>query len=177
MPRCSALGLLGTLDEVLFHQLLRWHHFFDRSDATVARISDGLFHLASTGAIVVGGVLLWRAKVKQQDMTRMLPRLDLLLSAFSLPGAAIRRATTATSLGRTRDQSPDVPSESALARTHENHHLITPVAGRESTRHTSTSHLIRLPSNAAATNPSWRGACRAGSGPDVPPAHHSRRHR
>jgi uncharacterized membrane protein len=56
------VGLAGTLDEVVFHQLLGWHHFYDRSNVTVALVSDGLFHLVSTGAIVIGGVLLWRAR-------------------------------------------------------------------------------------------------------------------
>jgi uncharacterized membrane protein len=56
------VGVAGTLDEVIFHQLLRWHHFYDRSDAAVALVSDGLFHLVSTGAIVLGGILLWRAR-------------------------------------------------------------------------------------------------------------------
>jgi uncharacterized membrane protein len=56
------IGAAGTLDEVVFHQLLRWHHFYDRSDTAVGLVSDGLFHLVSTAAIVVGGVLLWRAR-------------------------------------------------------------------------------------------------------------------
>jgi uncharacterized membrane protein len=55
------VGIAGTLDEVIFHQLLRWHHFYDGSDAAVALVSDGLFHLVSTSAVVVGGILLWRA--------------------------------------------------------------------------------------------------------------------
>jgi uncharacterized membrane protein len=55
-------GAAGTLDEVIFHQLLRWHHFYDRSDTALGLVSDGLFHLASTAAIVIGGVLLWRAR-------------------------------------------------------------------------------------------------------------------
>jgi uncharacterized membrane protein len=55
------VGAAGTLDEVVFHQLLRWHHFYGGSDSVVAVVSDGLFHLVSTGAIVIGGILLWRA--------------------------------------------------------------------------------------------------------------------
>ena len=54
------VGIAGTLDEVVFHQLLRWHHFYDRSGAAVALITDGIFHLVSTGAIVLGGLLLWQ---------------------------------------------------------------------------------------------------------------------
>jgi uncharacterized membrane protein len=55
------VGVAGTLDEVIFHQLLRWHHFYDGSGASVALVSDGLFHLVSTSAVVLGGILLWRA--------------------------------------------------------------------------------------------------------------------
>jgi uncharacterized membrane protein len=53
-------GVAGTLDEVVFHQVLRWHHFYDRSGEAAGLVSDGLFHLGSTAAIVVGGALLWR---------------------------------------------------------------------------------------------------------------------
>jgi uncharacterized membrane protein len=56
------VGIAGTLDEIVFHQLLRWHHFYDRSGAAVALITDGLFHIASTGAVVLGGLLLWQER-------------------------------------------------------------------------------------------------------------------
>ena len=48
------VGVAGTLDEVVLHQLLGWHHFYDRSTPSVGLLSDGLFHLASTLALVVG---------------------------------------------------------------------------------------------------------------------------
>ena len=51
------IGLAGTLDEVVFHQLLHWHHFYDRSDRAAGLVSDGLFHLASTAALVAGVAL------------------------------------------------------------------------------------------------------------------------
>ncbi len=54
------VGLAGTLDEVVLHQLLGWHHFYDRSGSTVGLISDGLFHLFSTGVLVLGMYRLWR---------------------------------------------------------------------------------------------------------------------
>ena len=54
------VGLAGTLDEVVLHQLLRWHHFYDRSTSAVGLISDGLFHAASTAALAVGFVILIR---------------------------------------------------------------------------------------------------------------------
>lgn len=64
------MGLAGTLDEAVFHQLLDWHHFLERSDpgGTVSAAarelglrSDGAFHLLST-LLLAGGLaaLLWR---------------------------------------------------------------------------------------------------------------------
>lgn len=49
------VGLAGTLDEVVLHQLLGWHHFYDRMGPSVGRISDGIFHTA-TAAALAGGV-------------------------------------------------------------------------------------------------------------------------
>ena len=50
------IGLAGTLDEVILHQLLHWHHFYDRAGLDAGLVSDGLFHLASTAALVIGVV-------------------------------------------------------------------------------------------------------------------------
>jgi uncharacterized membrane protein len=60
------MGLAGTLDEAVFHQLLDWHHFVERSDpGGVARAlglrADGAFHLVSTLLLAAGlAALLWR---------------------------------------------------------------------------------------------------------------------
>jgi uncharacterized membrane protein len=48
------IGVAGFLDETVFHQLLHWHHFYDRSTPDVGLVSDGLFHAVSWIAIVVG---------------------------------------------------------------------------------------------------------------------------
>ena len=66
-------GLAGTLDEVVLHQLLGWHHFYDRSTATVGLVSDGVFHLFSTAVLLVGVVLL----VERRHTTPDPPRLAL----------------------------------------------------------------------------------------------------
>ena len=39
----AGIGIAGTLDEVVLHQLLGWHHFYDGSTSTVGLVSDGLF--------------------------------------------------------------------------------------------------------------------------------------
>ncbi|SDJ09326.1 DUF2243 domain-containing protein [Salimicrobium halophilum] len=51
------IGLAAFLDEVLFHQLLRWHHFYDQSTTDIGLISDGLFHAFSWFA-TIGGLFL-----------------------------------------------------------------------------------------------------------------------
>jgi uncharacterized membrane protein len=58
------IGVAGTLDEVVLHQLLRWHHFYDRGSQAAGLIADGIFHLGSTAVLVIGLVLLvqrWRS--------------------------------------------------------------------------------------------------------------------
>jgi uncharacterized membrane protein len=48
------VGLAGLVDVVVFHQLLGWHHFYDRSTQAVGLASDGLLDLALLIALVVG---------------------------------------------------------------------------------------------------------------------------
>jgi uncharacterized membrane protein len=48
------IGLAGTLDEVILHQLLHWHHFYDRSTRDAGLVSDGIFHLVSTALVAIG---------------------------------------------------------------------------------------------------------------------------
>jgi uncharacterized membrane protein len=66
----TGIGVAGTLDEVVLHQLLHWHHFYDRSFAA-DMISDGLFHLASTAFLVVGlywaMASVWRGRDADRD--------------------------------------------------------------------------------------------------------------
>jgi len=62
--------LNAFIDETIFHQLLHWHHFYDRSTTTAGLISDGLFHAFSWFATVGGlfmladlrrrGKLIWK---------------------------------------------------------------------------------------------------------------------
>lgn len=48
------IGLMAAIDEVIFHQILGWHHFYDRSTPAIGFISDGLLHSAELIAIVSG---------------------------------------------------------------------------------------------------------------------------
>lgn len=51
------LGLVAFIDETLFHQLLHWHHFYDKSTTDIGLISDGFFHAFSWFA-TIGGLFM-----------------------------------------------------------------------------------------------------------------------
>jgi uncharacterized membrane protein len=48
------IGLIAFVDETVFHQLLHWHHFYDRSTTEAGLVSDGLFHAFGFFAVVSG---------------------------------------------------------------------------------------------------------------------------
>ena len=52
------LGTVAFVDEAVFHQILNWHHFYDRSTTEVGLVSDGLFHAFSWFATVAALVLV-----------------------------------------------------------------------------------------------------------------------
>lgn len=56
----GALGiaLMAAVDEIVFHQLLGWHHFYDRSTSQVGLLSDGLLHAAELVLLVASGFLV-----------------------------------------------------------------------------------------------------------------------
>ncbi len=51
------IGLVTFIDEMVFHQLLHWHHFYDKSTTSVGLVSDGFFH-ALSWLTTVGGLFL-----------------------------------------------------------------------------------------------------------------------
>jgi uncharacterized membrane protein len=46
------VATVAFVDEAVFHQILHWHHFYDRSTTDVGLASDGLFHAFSWFATV-----------------------------------------------------------------------------------------------------------------------------
>jgi uncharacterized membrane protein len=54
----AGVGLAAFVDEAVFHQLLHWHHFYDKSTLAVGLVSDGLFHAGGFVAMVAGLFLL-----------------------------------------------------------------------------------------------------------------------
>lgn len=56
MVVCGVIGaaVMAAVDEIVFHQMLGWHHFYDRSTRGVGLLSDGLLHTAELLALVAG---------------------------------------------------------------------------------------------------------------------------
>lgn len=52
------LGVVAFIDEVIFHQLLHWHHFYDKSTTDIGLVSDGIFHAFSFFATVGSAFLM-----------------------------------------------------------------------------------------------------------------------
>lgn len=51
------VALMAAVDEIVFHQILGWHHFYDRSTPAVGLASDGLLHTAELLVLVAGFAL------------------------------------------------------------------------------------------------------------------------
>ncbi|MGC4745493.1 DUF2243 domain-containing protein [Micromonospora sp. DT201] len=58
------IAIMAAVDEIVFHQLLAWHHFYDRSTPSVALLSDGLLHAAEVIALVGG--FFWFADLRRR---------------------------------------------------------------------------------------------------------------
>lgn len=48
------VGIMAAVDEIVFHQVLGWHHFYDRSTPQIGLLSDGFLHTAEI-VVIVGG--------------------------------------------------------------------------------------------------------------------------
>ncbi|MFG1776471.1 DUF2243 domain-containing protein [Micromonospora sp. NPDC049048] len=64
------VAVMAAVDEIVFHQLLGWHHFYDRSTLPVGLLSDGLLHSAELIALVGG--FFWYADLRRRGV--LLPR-------------------------------------------------------------------------------------------------------
>ena len=56
------VAVMAGIDEIVFHQLLGWHHFYDGSTLEIGLFSDGLLHAAELIALVAGFFLLADAR-------------------------------------------------------------------------------------------------------------------
>ena len=48
------IAIMAAIDEIVFHQLLSWHHFYDRSTPDIGLLSDGLLQTAYLVLLVAG---------------------------------------------------------------------------------------------------------------------------
>jgi uncharacterized membrane protein len=64
------LAVMAAVDEIVFHQLLAWHHFWDRSTAIVGLISDGFLHSAELVSLVLGFMMFSRLRQSRELATR-----------------------------------------------------------------------------------------------------------
>lgn len=55
-------AVMAAVDEIVFHQILGWHHFYDHSTTQVALLTDGLLHAAELVALVAGFFLFADAR-------------------------------------------------------------------------------------------------------------------
>lgn len=56
------VGVIGTLDGVVVHELLQWHRFYVDTTQFWRVFIDGLFHLFSAAFLLAGAVMLWRQR-------------------------------------------------------------------------------------------------------------------
>lgn len=79
------VGLMAAVDEILFHQLLGWHHFYDGGTTSLALLSDGLLHAGELLLLVAGGISLVRLRGRDALMRDFAwAALFLGLGAFQL---------------------------------------------------------------------------------------------
>lgn len=60
------VALMAAADEIVFHQLLGWHHFYDRSTPELSLLSDGLLHAVELVVLVAGFFLL--SEVRRREL-------------------------------------------------------------------------------------------------------------
>lgn len=56
------IATMAAVDEIVFHQILAWHHFYDRGTSEIALLSDGLLHAGELFVFVFGFFLTMDAR-------------------------------------------------------------------------------------------------------------------
>ncbi|TDL38331.1 DUF2243 domain-containing protein [Macrococcoides goetzii] len=60
------IGLAGFIDEIIFHQFLQWHHFYDQMTKEIGLLSDGVLNAMCGFFIIFGLFLLADSRRKYQ---------------------------------------------------------------------------------------------------------------
>jgi uncharacterized membrane protein len=58
------VAVMAAIDEIVFHQMLSWHHFYDRSTPDISLLSDGLLQTAYLVLLVTG--FFWFADLRRR---------------------------------------------------------------------------------------------------------------
>lgn len=74
------VGLMAAVDEIVFHQILAWHHFFDRSTPAIGLLSDGLLHAAEL-LMLAAGFYLFVQLSRRSAVSRLYAWAGLFLGA------------------------------------------------------------------------------------------------
>jgi uncharacterized membrane protein len=87
------MGIIGSIDEIVLHQLLQWHNFYVHTTAYWRIVSDGVFHLVSAGLLFGGGLMLaWhRPRFDDPSQSRaLLAGMLLGMGGFNLYDGTIQ---------------------------------------------------------------------------------------
>ncbi len=52
------IGFMAAIDEIVFYQVLAWHHFYDMASTKISLMSDGFLHAVEIIAWIAGFFLL-----------------------------------------------------------------------------------------------------------------------
>ncbi len=76
MAVCALIGaaVMAAADEIVFHQILGRHHFYDRSTTSVGLLSDGLLHTAELLALIAGFFLYADLRQELEPLASTPPR-------------------------------------------------------------------------------------------------------
>ena len=58
------VAIMAAVDEIVFHQMLSWHHFYDRSTPDISLLSDGLLQTVYLVLLVAG--FFWFADLRRR---------------------------------------------------------------------------------------------------------------
>lgn len=79
------IGVMALIDEIIFHQLLQWHHFFDFNTMQFGIFSDGLLNSFALFAIVAGIFLFAHVtKMYSYSLLRWWSGIFIGLGSFQL---------------------------------------------------------------------------------------------
>lgn len=79
------IGMMAAIDEIIFHQILAWHHFFDWGTPAFSLLSDGLLHSGELIFFVLGFFMFADLRSRKRlDFTTASAGFILGLGAFQL---------------------------------------------------------------------------------------------